>query len=391
MLFTKIGLLSALFSTFITLSTGAPANIEDRENACIALDDCPGDDPPAATPSSITSPPVTTPTSSPTFGCFHAADPDGAEGYCPAVAATGWCVCSDSSTYAIETGDNPCGYTAPPASGPTTIPSTNCATTTSSAPVATASISLRNKCSPAQCPKFCDLGNSDDTKRSIPESDFTFPLDKRFYENANPNQFPYQLLSQSYTTNVCPSQPRNTYIWRNLATQRSAYAAALQGLSGCTTIFVASPKGVFSSHIWELSEVDPPRDLQAANYVATLQDLQTALSAHKDDLADGGEAFLIIPTDPDQQQPPAGNPNNYLYGTQIVDAIVQAINDATGGLQARITTYSPLDFETSTELGTSKRGTASFQFDPNYTDGGTTSRAYRVVIEGNLVSQKTGL
>ena len=64
------------------------------------------------------------------FGCEHAADPDGAQGFCPAVGDAGWCVCSDSSTYAITTGSDPCPYTTPPPSGPTTLASENCGGTT---------------------------------------------------------------------------------------------------------------------------------------------------------------------------------------------------------------------------------------------------------------------
>lgn len=391
MIFSKAGLLSALlFVPLISLSAGAPANLEDRESACIALDDCPGENPQPSPAPTTTTPPQITPAPSAAFGCLHAADPDGAEGYCPAVAATGWCVCSDSSTYGIETGSDPCGYTAPPASGPTTLASTNCATSSSSAPSATASSSGRTKCSPAECPKFCGLGNST-AKRSIGEEDRDLrPLEKRFYENANPDQFPYQLLGQTYTRNICPASPlTNTYIWKNLARQRGDYSSALQGICGCTTLFVASSNGVFSSHIWEEDQTnDPPRDLQPANYQATLQDLQTQLSAHQSDLT-GGEAFLIIPTDPDGTANP-NNPNNYLYGVDIVNAINNTIIQATGFVPA-ITTYNPLDFETSTELGTDRRGTASFQFDPAYTANGQTGRAYRVIAEGNVLALRTNL
>lgn len=64
------------------------------------------------------------------FGCQHAADPHGDMGFCPSVGAAGWCVCSDSSTYGITSGGNPCPYTTPPPTGPTTLQKTNCATTT---------------------------------------------------------------------------------------------------------------------------------------------------------------------------------------------------------------------------------------------------------------------
>ena len=395
MFFSSTGLLSAvLLSSLIGLGGAAPANLEDRETACIALDDCPGENPPQPSATIITPPPPpTTPAPSATFGCLHAADPDGAQGFCPSVAATGWCVCSDSSTYGIETGSNPCGYTAPPASGPTTLASTNCASSTSAAPTATSSSSSRTKCSPAECPKFCDIGNSS-AKRSIFEEqdeEIDTYLSKRFYENPDADQFPYQLLRQSYTRNICPASPlTNTFIWKNLATQRGDYAAALQGICGCMTLFVASSNGVFSSHVWENDETNnPPRDLQPANYQATLQDLQTALSAHQSDLS-GGQAFLIIPTDPDSAPSPT-NPNNYLYGVNIVNAINDTIKTATGGIIPGVTTYNPLDFETSTELGTNRRGTASFQFDPKYTANGQTTRAYRVIAEGTVLALKTGL
>ena len=326
--FSTAGLISALL---VSIVAGVPADLEDRA--------------PSPTPA-----PTTAAVASAPFGCFHEADPDGAEGYCPAVGATGWCVCSDSSTYAIETGLNPCGYTTPPAVGPTTLASTDCGTPTSTSPSA-ASTSGRNKCSQNECPKFCDLG-SDTAKRSIEDLSYN-PLTKRFYENPNPDQFPYSLLEQSYTRNICPSTPLvNTYIWKKLSTQRGQYAAALQGLCGCTTIFVASGNGVFSSHIWELDAVNtPPRDLQPANYAATLTDLGNNLSPNRADLS-GGKAFLIIPVDPD-------NTDNYLYGDDIVNDLIKAISDASG-ITPAVTTYIPLDFETSTELGTSRRGTASF-------------------------------
>ena len=241
---------------------------------------------------------------------------------------------------------------------------------------------VRNKCSQKECPKGCDIGNSTE-KRSIENFDYNH-LTKRFYENPDPDKFPYSLLEQYYTTNICPESPAtNTYIYRKLSTQRRQYAAALQGLCGCTTIIVASGNGVFSSHIWEedLSN-DPPRDLQPANYQATLTDLTNNLTPYQDSLA-GGQAFLIIPKDPD-------NVANYLYGNAIVNALITAISDASGIMPA-ITTYIPLDFETSDELTTNRRGTASFEFDPAYQAGGMTSRAYRVISEGRVLALQTNL
>ena len=164
----------------------------------------------------------------------------------------------------------------------------------------------------------------------------------------------------------------------------------MQGLCGCTTIFVASGKGVFSSHIWESDTINrPPRDLQPDHLNNTLLDLRNQLSPHSKDLA-GGEAFLIIPTDPDGMPTP-DNPNNYLYPVENVTAIINAINMASGGIQPNVTLYDPLDFKDSDELGTDRRGTASFEFDPAYKSNGRTSRAYRIISEGRVLSLKTDL
>ena len=399
-----------LLLPLIQLATAVPAELQERESACIALDTCPGANPPPAPaptpPAPTPTPPAPAPTPPPTtFGCLHEADPDGAQGFCPSVAASGWCVCSDSSTYAIETGDDPCGYTSPPAAGPTTLPTTSCdgagaglASTTATAPSATSS-GGRTKCNPSQCPKYCSVSGDQSTnpgeipsmkRRSIvgiPHDGIG--LGRRFYENSNADKFPYELLKQSYTTNICPNKGKNTYIWCGLSTQRNDYAAALQGLSGCTTIFVASKNGVFSSHIWEQDEANSPkRDLSPGVYKDTLSDLKAALSPHKDDLS-GGEAFLIIPTNPDSNTTP-DNPENYLYDVEIVNAILQAIQDAAG-IEASVKKYDPLDFETSDELGSNRRGTFSFQFDPKYNNKGESTRAYRIIGEGTVYSEKTGL
>ena len=186
--FTIAGLIAALL---VSLVAGAPADLEDRADGS----PIPGASAPPAP-----------------FSCYHEADSDGAEGYCPAVAATGWCVCSDSPTSAIKTGPNPCGYTTPPAAAPTTLASKNCST-----PIAAAT-PARNKCSQEECPKFCNRG-SNTAKRSIETLDYN-PLTRRFYENPNPDVFPYSLLKQTYTRNICPSSPPvNTYIWKRLSTQ----------------------------------------------------------------------------------------------------------------------------------------------------------------------------
>ena len=248
----------------------------------------------------------------------------------------------------------------------------------------------RTKCNPSQCPKYCSIfGDPPKERRSIvgiPHNEIG--LDRRFYENSDADQFPYELLRQSYTANICPDGSRNTYIWRRLSTQRNPYAAALEGLSGCTTIFVASKNGVFSSHIWEDDPNTPKRDLSPGAYQDTLADLTNELSPHRDDLS-GGEAFLIIPTGPDSTATPE-NSANYLYGIDIVNAILQAIQDAAG-IEASVKTYVPLDSGTDPELGFSRRGTFSFQFDPKYQSNEGTTRAYRIIGEGTLYSEKTGL
>ncbi|KAL9101795.1 MAG: hypothetical protein Q9163_002991 [Psora crenata] len=323
------------------------------------------------------------------FSCTHAADPSGGMGICDAnLEANGWCQCSDGLNYAQDSGSNPCPYTTPPPSGPITLLSEpNCPppSTTATAIEAPATSAPRTKCNQDECPKFCSIG-SDDMNTSLEgKREFENPLVKRFYENSDADKFPYELLKQSYTRNICPSSPQtNMYIWKGLSTQRGDYAAALQGLSGCTTIFAASGKGVFSSHIWEEDKVNsPPKDLQENNYKATMEDLTKELSKHKDDL-DGGEAFLIIPKDPE-------NTDNNLYDQAIVDALVNAIKSASG-ITPQIMTYIPEDFATSETLGEDRKGTFSFQFDPKYKPGdGDATRAYRIIGEGVVYSEKTGL
>ena len=89
--------------------------------------------------------------------------------------------------------------------------------------------------------------------------------------------------------------------------------------------------------------------------------------------------------------PSPDNPDNYLYGVDAVNAIKEAINTASGGIQPTVVTYDPLDFVTSGDLGDDRRGTASFEFDPAYRSSGQTSRAYRIISEGRVLSLKTGL
>lgn len=398
MLFPKT--LALLLLPLIQPAASIPTNLEDRETACIALGNC-GGPPPPPPPAPVITPapaPVITPAPAPTFGCEHKADPDGGLGYCPAVGAGGWCVCSDSSTYGVTTDPSGlCGYTTTPAGGPTTLASTNCAaasttgTATSSWASSSASTTGRNKCSPKECPKLCDLGNST-AKRSFPDFDVSnseseSSLDKRFYENAGKDQFPYQLLSQSYTRNICPSSPlKNTFIWKPFSDTAQS-AAGLQGLSGCTTIFVLSSKGAFSSHIWESDTVNnPPRDLETANYKDTMSDLANGISNNVPSGAlAGGEAWIILPTDPE-------NTANLLYPQEIVDAIQNTVQQATG-ITATQTRYSPLDYGTSTELGTSRRGTAIYQYDPKFADPNNENKvgkAYRIYSESELLSEKRG-
>lgn len=72
------------------------------------------------------------------------------------------------------------------------------------------------------------------------------------------------------------------------------------------------------------------------------------------------------------------------------NAILQAIQDAAG-IEPSVKTYDPLDFDTSTELGTNRRGTFIFQFDRSNSSNGETTRAYRIIGEGTVYSEKTGL
>ncbi|KAL2037160.1 hypothetical protein N7G274_010156 [Stereocaulon virgatum] len=390
MLFPRAAAL--LLLPLVQLVATVPATLEDRETACIALGTCPGLNSPNAAslpatspapPTSITPAPAP-PTPSPEpFGCYHGADPNGAQGFCPQVAATGWCICSDSSTYAITTGlpNGPCGYTTPPPSGPTTLPTTSCSGTGSPPSSTASSAPGRSLCSQKICPKFCDRGSTN-AKRSFDLlSNIENGLKKRFYEDSDPDTFPYNLLSQSYTRNICPSDPpRNTYIWKPFTNRQSA--GALQGLCGCTTIFVLSSKGAFSSHIYEEDLAnEPPRDLQPANYQNTMTDLAAQLAPHADELA-GGEAFIILPNDPE-------NRNNRLYPPEIVAALQDTVQNAVN-IAPQLITYVPEDFETSVVLGSNRLGTAMWQFDPKFEDGNSKVRAYRVFAESHLLSQKSG-
>lgn len=361
--------LSLLVLPSIQFGTSVPTRLEDRETPCIARGNCGGNQhgpPPPSIPA-----PVITSVPAPTFGCEYEADPDGAQGYCSAVGAAGWCACRDSSTYGVTTGPSgPCGYTTTPIGGLTTLASTKCAgagttgTATATSASSTATTTGRNKCSQKQCPKLCDLGGHT-TKRSlprfeVPNSESESSLGKRFYENDNKDKFPYELLKQSYTRNICPSNPlKDTFIWKPFSDAAQS-AAGLQGLSGCTTIFILSSKGTFPSHIWESDTVNnPPRDLEVANHEETMKDRANGISNNVPSGAlDGGEAWIILPTDPKDTA-------NLLYPQAVVDAIQETVQRAAG-ITATQTKYSPLDFETSPELGTNRRGTAAYQYDPKY-------------------------
>jgi hypothetical protein len=99
----------------------------------------------------------------------------------------------------------------------------------------------------------------------------------------------------------------------------------------------------------------------------------------------GGEAWIILPTDPE-------NTANLLYPQEIVDAIQNTVQQATG-ITATQTRYSPLDYGTSTELGTSRRGTAIYQYDPKFADPNNENKvgkAYRIYSESELLSEKRG-
>lgn len=48
--------------------------------------------------------------------CDHAADPDGAMGYCPNLSNDGWCDCGSAGDFPILPGSSLCAYTSLPAS-----------------------------------------------------------------------------------------------------------------------------------------------------------------------------------------------------------------------------------------------------------------------------------
>ena len=94
--------------------------------------------------------------------CFHAADPDGAQGLCPDVSDSGWCECNDGQDYPIlSSGTDPCAYTTLPAT-PTTLQSTDCSSSAVSITRAPASTTIcevpagcTNEAAPPGCAVAC--------------------------------------------------------------------------------------------------------------------------------------------------------------------------------------------------------------------------------------------
>ena len=311
-----------------------PGILVDRENACIALGNCPGSDlkvrqaavqtpAPVSNVAPITAPGFATPPVLPTAQVFA------------------------------------------------TAPAPNTLVTTAAAPTTSDQADDRKKCSPEECPVYCTPSSSESTVQVR-----ALKLFKRFFDipQTRPGSFVNQLLLQPYTENLSPDPTK--YSWHSFDDNRE-YASAIKGLSGCTAIFAASGKGVFSSHIWE-EDVNTNADLQPNNYVATLETMKSELSSHKDDLA-GGEVFIILPTLTQRRR---------VYSDEINAAIEAAVNDASG-LTATVSIYTARPWDTTPGFGDDERGAMAFQFDPNYQSVG--NRAYRIYQENNLLSEKTGI
>ncbi|KAL8744954.1 MAG: hypothetical protein Q9190_002861 [Brigantiaea leucoxantha] len=325
--------------------------LSKRETACIALNDCPGEDPDPPASSKI------------------AADETSTLQPGPVPTATSDDVVPISTN--LKTGPIT-------TSSPVIVSAVTKVTNTSSGP--TPSSSDRAKCSPDECPQFCQPGTKSKLKRSsLVGSLGAQALRKRFFEPTDPNTRVNELLEQSYTSNLSPDPSK--YEWFSFADEE--YAAAIKGLCGCTAILAASSKGSFTSHIWE-EDTNTDGDLQPDNYEATLQTLTSQLSPHKDDLA-GGEAWVVLPTQPN-------NSNRMLYPSEIVDAIKKAVSDASG-LEVQTKTYVPLNWKRSPVLGTNERGTAAVQYDPSYKPqpSAESGKAYRLWAEGEKLSEKTNL
>ena len=252
-----------------------------------------------------------------------------------------------------------------------TAPAPTTLVTTAAAPITSDPADDRKKCSPEECPVYCTPSSSESTVQVR-----ALELFKRFFDipQTRPGSFVNQLLLQPYTENLSPDPTKCS--WHSFDDNRE-YASAIKGLSGCTAIFAASGKGVFSSHIWE-EDVNTNADLQPNNYVATLETMKSELSPHKDDLA-GGEVFIILPTLTQRRR---------VYSDEINAAIEAAVNDASG-LTATISIYTARPWDTTPGFGDDERGAMAFQFDPNYQNVG--NRAYRIYQENNLLSEKTGI
>jgi len=100
----------------------------------------------------------------------------------------------------------------------------------------------------------------------------------------------------------------------------------------------------------------------------------------------GGEAWIILPTDPD-------NTADLLYPQVVVDASQATVQQATD-IAATQTKYSPLDFVSSTKWGTNRRGTAVYQYGPEFADPNNENKvgkAYRISSESELLSEKKGI
>ena len=112
-----------------------------------------------------------------------------------------------------------------------------------------------------------------------------------------------------------------------------------------------------------------------------MTDLAAQLAPHAADLA-GGEAFIILPDDPE-------HPGNRLYAPNIVAALQNTVQNAVN-IAPQLISYVPEDFETSVVLGENRLGTAMYQFDPKWNNGTVEVRAYRIYAESHLLSQRSG-
>ncbi|MCJ1459164.1 hypothetical protein MMC28_009541 [Mycoblastus sanguinarius] len=241
--------------------------------------------------------------------------------------------------------------------------------------------SSRNKCSPDTC-GVCSQNNStgnathSSTKRSNSHTGkHASGLSKRFFEapQGQGAEFTTLLLEEPYTENL--SEGPTSYVWHDFDDEE--YAAAIEGLCGCTAVFAMSHNGAFSSHLFE-NDPHTLADLQPANYQNTMAALNAQLGAHQADLQ-GGSLFVMIPVNPE-------NLDEYLYDeddTAIAPAILNTVQQASG-LVPHITTYDPLDCDNAPESDWLGRGTAAAEYDPEFNDNGVTKRAWRVYFEEDM-------